>query len=283
MCGTRGVRIPTPFQEQNEMTMTRNIYNRIAIILTAAMAAASCSVKEDRTPCPCWLDIDITSCAEHAREVTLAGWNGTRVFFEKVAVADYPDVYETTVTKGMVTSTAFCGLHESTLEGSRILIPEGKQADQIRAHAALVDCTGESARDKVELCRQYATVYLSMKGEEDVPNPYDIEIVTDICGIDITSLSPVEGSFRFAPQSDGDGVWIFRLPRLKEETPVTARMLLEGSLVDELPLDSWIRQTGYSWLEKDLKEIYIGVDYAAGKVSVTVQGWEEGESMDIII
>ena len=40
MCGTRGVRIPTPFQEQNEMTMTRNIYNRIAIILTAAMAAA---------------------------------------------------------------------------------------------------------------------------------------------------------------------------------------------------------------------------------------------------
>lgn len=265
------------------MTMTRNIYNRIAIILTAAMAAASCSVKEDRTPCPCWLDIDITSCAEHAREVTLAGWNGTRVFSEKVAVADYPDVYETTVTKGMVTSTAFCGLRESTLDSSRILIPEGKQADQIRAHASLVDCTGESARDKVELCRQYATVYLSMKGEEDVPNPYEIEIVTDICGIDITSLSPVKGAFRFAPQSDGDGVWIFRLPRLKEDTPVTARMLLEGSLVDELPLDSWIRQTGYSWLERDLKEIYIGVDYAAGKVSVTVQGWDEGESIDIII
>ena len=54
-------------------------------------------------------------------------------------------------------------------------------------------------------------------------------------------------------------------------------------LHDELPLDSWIRQTGYSWLERDLKEIYIGVDYAAGKVSVTVQGWEEGESIDIII
>ena len=74
-----------------------------------------------------------------------------------------------------------------------------------------------------------------------------------------------------------------RLPRLKEDTPVTARMLLEGSLVDELPLDRWIRQTGYSWLERDLKEIHIGVDYAAAKVSVTVQGWEEGESMDIII
>ena len=265
------------------MTMTRNIYNRIAIILTAAMAAASCSVKEDRTPCPCWLDIDITSCAEHTREVTLAGWSGSRVCSEKVAVADYPDVYETTVSKGMVTSTAFCGLRESNLEGSRILIPEGKQADQIRAHAALVDCTGESARDNVELCRQYATVYLSMKGEEDVPNPYDIEIVTDICGIDITSLSPVEGAFKFVPESDGDGVWIFRLPRLKEDTPVTARMILEGSIVDELPLDSWIRQTGYSWLERDLKEIYIGMDYAAGKVSVTVQGWDEGECIDIII
>ena len=263
--------------------MTRNIYNRIAIILTAAMAAASCSVKEDRTPCPCWLDIDITSCAEHAREVTLAGWNASKIFSEKVAVADYPDVYKTTVTKGMVTCTAFTGLKESRIEGSKILIPEGSESDQIRAHSALVDCTGESAMDKVELYRQYATVHLSMKGEDAEVNPYDLRIIGDVCGIDITSLSPVAGAFQFSPKKNSDGTWIFRIPRQNEDTRIRAELLLDGSVVDLLPLHEWIRQTGYSWLERDLKEIYIGVDYAAGKVSVTVQGWDEGESIDIII
>lgn len=265
------------------MTMTRNIYNRIAIILTAAMAAASCSIKEDRTPCPCWLDIDITSCAEHTREVTLAGWNGTKVFSEKVAVADYPDVYETTVTKGMVTSTAFCGLRESTLDGSRVLIPEGKQADQIRAHSVLVDCTGESARDRVELYRQYATVHLSMKGGDDSSGQYDARVIGDICGIDIVDLSPVAGSFTHLPGKDSDGTWIFRLPRQNEDTRIRAELILDGVVVDELPLHEWIRQTGYSWLERDLKDIYIGVDYGKGKIAITIQGWAAGETLDIIL
>lgn len=263
--------------------MTRNIYNRIAIILTAAMAAASCSVKEDRTPCPCWLDIDITSCAEHTNEVTLAGYNSSRLFSETVAVADYPNTYEAVVTKGMVTSTAVTGLKESTIKGSKILIPEGSESDQIRAHSVLVDCTGESAMDKVELHRQYATVHLSMKGEDAEVNPYDLRIIGDVCGIDITTLSPVSGAFQFSPKKDSDGTWIFRLPRQNEDTRIRAELLLDGSVLDLLPLHEWIRQTGYSWIERDLKEIYIGVDFGQCSVSVSIQGWNEGESLDIRI
>lgn len=263
--------------------MNRFINIKAIAMLTMAITAASCSIKEDRTPCPCWLDIDITSCAEHTREVTVAGWNGSRLFSEKVAVADYPDVYETVVDKGMVTSTAFCGLKESTMDGSRIIIPEGSESDQIRAHSALVDCTGESAKDKVELYRQYATVHLSMKGENAEVNPYDIRIIGDVCGIDITTLSPVAGSFLFEPKADSEGTWIFRLPRQREDTKIRAELILEESVVDQLPLYEWIRQTGYSWIERDLKDIYIGVDFGQGTVSVIIQGWNEGESLDIKI
>ena len=263
--------------------MNRFINIKAIAMLTMAITATSCSIKEDRTPCPCWLDIDITSCAEHTREVTVAGWNSSRLFSEKVAVADYPDTYEAVVSKGMVTSTAFCGLKESRIEGSQILIPEGSESDQIRAHSALVDCTGESAKDKVELYRQYATVHLSMKGENTELNPYDIRIIGDVCGIDITTLSPVAGSFLFEPKADSEGTWIFRLPRQREDTKIRAELILEESVVDQLPLYEWIRQTGYSWIERDLKDIYIGVDFGQGTVTVTIQGWNEGESLDIKI
>lgn len=261
--------------------MSRFIKIKSIAMLTAVLAVASCSIKEDRSPCPCWLDIDITSCLEHTREVTLAGYNGSRVFFEKVAVDDYPDTYEAIVTKGMVISTALSGLKESKIEGSKILIPEGCESDQIRAHSALVDCTGESATDKVELFRQYATVHLSMKGEDIKVNPYDIRIIGDVCGIDITTLSPITGGFIFSPETDSEGTWTFRLPRQHEDTRVRADLLLDGSAVDQLPLHEWIRQTGYSWIERDLKDIYIGVDFGQGTVSVTIQGWDEGESLNI--
>ena len=252
-------------------------------LLAALISAAACSIKEDRSPCPCWLDIDITSCSGHTEEVTVAGWSQDNLFCEKVAVADYPDAYEATVSRGMVTSTAFCGLDNSTLEGSRIIIPEGSQSDPIRAHSVLVDCTGESARDRVELYRQYATVHLSMKGGDDSSGQYDARVIGDICGIDIVDLSPVAGSFTHLPEKDSDGTWIFRLPRQNEDTRIRAELIRDGVVVDELPLHEWIRQTGYSWLERDLKDIYIGVDYGQGKIAITIQGWAEGETLDIIL
>lgn len=264
------------------MTMTRNINNRIAVILAAAMAA-SCTVKEDRQPCPCWLDIDITGCAEHTREVYVSAWEGDNIFSDRVSVADYPDAYEKTVDKAMVTTSAFCGLMYSTIQERRIIIPEGCQADQIRAHAALVDCTGESARDSVELYRQYATVHLSMKSQDGEAYPYDIEVRGDVCGLDYVSLTPVEGKFRFAPQANTDGVWMFRLPRQETDSRATIAIFQDGVEMDELPLYDWILRSGYSWLDRDLKDIYIGVDYALGKVYVTVQGWEQGDSVDITI
>ena len=58
---------------------------------------------------------------------------------------------------------------------------------------------------------------------------------------------------------------------------------MEGEPKDELSLDEWIAKSGYSWLDKDLKDIYINVDYAVGKVSVVIQGWADGESFDIIL
>lgn len=261
--------------------MKRTYYIKTMILLGASFLAASCSIKEDRSPCPCWLDMDITSCAEHSNEVTLAAWNNDNLFKETVSVAEHSDVYERPVSKGMVSTAAFCGLSESSLSGSRIIIPEGMQADRLKAHAAVVDCTGESARDIVELYRQFATVYLSIKSQEQRVNPYEAHISGEICGIDLRGLSPVEGGFSFSPEKDSEGKWTFRLPRQKEDSKLTLSMLFGGEVADQMPLSEWINDSGYSWQDRDLKDIYIGVDYAAGKVTVVIEGWGEGDTYDI--
>ena len=263
--------------------MKRMNYIKAAALLATTLVAASCSIKEDRSPCPCWLVMDITGCASHTTEISLSAWSTENLFSDKVSVADYPDVYERTVTKGMVATSAYCGLGESKAQGSRIIIPEGYQADMLKVHTNLVDCTGEFAKDSVQLNRQYATVYMSMKDESAKDVLHTMEVRGEVCGIDYVTLEPVEGPFRYRTEANDEGIWSFRLPRQKESCGLSLVTFEEGTPKDDLPLDEWILKSGYSWLDKDLKDIYINVDYAIGKVSVVIQGWVEGEYVDITL
>ena len=256
-------------------------YIKAAALLTLGLSVASCSIKEDRRPCPCWLDMDISGCSSLTSEVTLSAWDTQNLFSDKVAVADYPEAYERTVTKGKVATSAYCGLSESTVQGSRIIIPEGNQSDRLLVHTNIVDCTGEFARDSVELNRQYATVYLSMEDDNAKETLKTLQVRGEVCGIDYVTLEPVEGTFSYMTESDSDGVWTFRLPRQTDSHDLKLVTFADGVEKDCLPLDEWINKSGYSWLDKDLKDIYINVDYAIGKVSVVIQGWIEGEHIDI--
>ena len=269
--------------KQNAIIMKKTNHIKAMMLLYAVVGAVSCSIKEDRSPCPCWLDIDISGCAPLTKEVTLTAWDSDRIFTHKVSVADYPQAYETTVSKGMVSTSAYIGLSESSLQGRHIIIPEGSQADRIRVHASLVDCTGEEAADSVVLYRQYANVYMSLVQEEADHPDYSMEVRGEICGIDIFSLTPVRGAFRHTSQADNEGIWSFRLPRQTEDSKLTLVAFLEGKELEEFPLDEWIASSGYSWLDQDLKDIYINVDYVAGTVSIVIQGWQEGESTDLIL
>lgn len=37
-----------------------------------------CSVKEDRSACPCWLQIDLSGCHHYTDDVQLKGWTSER-------------------------------------------------------------------------------------------------------------------------------------------------------------------------------------------------------------
>ena len=70
------------------------------ITLAALLSLAACSIKEDRTPCPCWLSIDFTKVSQ--KNVNVAAWGEGELFCERIAVKDYlgAEGYEKTVPKG---------------------------------------------------------------------------------------------------------------------------------------------------------------------------------------
>lgn len=259
--------------------------NAFKTIAAAALTiiVTSCSVKEDRTPCPCWLGIDISPSMEHSRDLTVSAWDQDRIFVQTVSVADYPDEYEHTVPKGHVTVSAYCGRKTGFEQGGRIIIPEGSDSDPIMAHLRLVDCTGEFAKDTVQMFKQWATVHLKIENTSEDRYPYSLAVVSDVCGIDLRDLSPVSGPFRYGLELDSDENCSFRLPRQRDDSRAVITVSSDGERLDDLPLYQWIEATGYSWHDRNLKDIYIGVDYVRAEVTIVIQGWAEGESYEITL
>ena len=254
------------------------------IILAALLSLAACSIKEDRTPCPCWLSIDFTRVSQ--KNVNVAAWGEDELFSERIAVKDYQEAesYEKTVPKGYVYTSVVSGERDMVRSGALLSIPLGHDADSIFAHAASVECLGEFAKDTAVLHKQFARVFVNVEIPKGHDYPYTFMACSDVCGMDMRDLSPVEGDFQIDLKLDQGNICMFCLPRQKEDGG-NLRLLVyeEGEVIESIPLAEWIARMGYNWLKKNLEDIYIGVDYAKAEVSISIKGWDDGYSFKVEI
>lgn len=258
-------------------------YNIITITLALFATLCSCSVKEDRTPCPCWLSLDLSGCKQISNSFTISAQGLSPLFTESFSITDYPEFFEKEVKKGMVTASVLCGYDNLFEKDGQVLSPEGSDALPVWGYMNSIDCTGEFARDSVILGRQSARIYLKIESVNGKAYPYQLIAKSDVCGLQIKDLSPVKGKYAYTLTLDDESVCTFRLYRQTQDSKATISVLEDGKLIDTLPLYEWINATGYDWDAKDLKDIYIGMDYSKSNVTITVQDWSAEDTIHITI
>lgn len=252
--------------------------SRVApLAMLAGVLLNSCSIKEARTDCPCWLDMDITETLDLGHKIVLSafGAGAEPEFADTVATALYPDYYERKVRKGKYVTSAFLGSVYSIRSGNILSFPAGSQADSLWAYRGEVDCTGESAFDRVVLHRQFAKVHIKIEEGYRKDYPYAFVVKSNVNGIDLLTLNPARGEYRFAPKLSAEGVAAFNLPRLFPDSPIAMEIYNGRELVTTIPLDEIIRTGGYNWLAEDLEDIWIGVDYSRSEFRVSVRDWRD--------
>ena len=218
------------------------------------VALVSCSVKEDRGDCPCWLTVEADNT------VSVNGWFGTRSLFK--------------VNGGFIDKKVPRGLVDVVANIGSFSAPEGQQMDSLFARRIPVDTDGESAYARVTLCKNFATIELDFKDEDDGRTDYDLLATGTISGVDARSLNPVEGSFSFVPEPNTDGRgYAFRVPRQKDET---LKLLLskDGNIVETIDLGHLIAKTGFDWKAESLGDIAILCDLPAHTFTITVKDWD---------
>ena len=264
-----------------KMHIDMDRWRRLSATLLALAAALACSVKEDRTPCPCYLQVSFTDPAA-AGPVLLLGLGETPLFREQLRIEDCRPYWSRAVEKGFLTVSACKGLRTSTAEGTQVTVPPGAQSDSLFSQTVQVDATGEFAEIPLSLHKQFATVFLDIRKTAGELQDYRFSVEGNTCGIDLRDHSPLPGPFRYVPVArEGDTLLHFRLPRQADDN-LSISIRYGEAAPSVFPLGELIRETGYSWNAEDLEDIYISIDLTRGKVLVVTGDWENGLNLPVV-
>lgn len=242
-------------------------------LLSAVLS--SCSVKEDRSPCPCLLTIDLSACPEYREAMPLRGRKeSTDCLSEDIDIFENRDRHlKRTIGKGVLHYGICSPLIGSSLADGIIRIPEGSQSDPLFAYAQTVDATSETAYDMVQMHKQFAEMTVTFGRIENVEIE-SITVRTGSNGLDLFSLEPVEGAFRYTAINE-NGFFKVRLPRLGDGKIVIEATDSEGR-VKTYDIGSPVKTAGFDWTAEDLDDFWINYDFSSSSFSVEVAPWQPG-------
>ena len=293
------------------MDMIYTVMNRILFVMWMAgmVFLSSCSIKEDRDGCPCWMAVEMPEQVGHDGgqvdndDCVVLRLRGNSDEDEvgysyQVTEAVKPDVgaLEYEVPRGSVGVSAvalgneipgqsgYDGIvgHDGIVgyDGDEIRIPVGEQMDSLYGFFRMFYTRCESVLCDVELHKEFCTVSFTL-GDDGYVSPYDLEVWGNVAGVSAWDLMPLEGDFRFAPSLE-DGVYRVRVPR-QEDNSLEMVMLDGDDIVDSLPLGEYIARSGYDWTAEDLADVNVALDLEMQQVMITVSGWDGVVVMDIVI
>ena len=283
------------------MVMIYMVMNRFLFVIwmVGMLFLSSCSIKEDRDGCPCWMMVEMPDRVGHDGSVILrlrGNSDEDAVEYEyqmTEAVRADAGTLEYEVPRGSVGVSAVAFSRRVTgragNDGDEIRIPVGEQMDSLYGFFKMYHTRCESVLCDVELHKEFCTVSFTL-GEDGYTSPYDIEVWGNVAGVSAWDLMPVQGDFRYEPVQK-NGVYQVRVPRQEDnslelvmlEIPDQVGYDGERAVVDRLPLGEYIARSGYDWNAEDLADVSVALDLEMQQVMITVSGWDGVVVMDIVI
>jgi len=229
------------------MVMIYMAMNRFLFVMwmVGMLFLSSCSIKEDRDGCPCWMTVEMPGQAGHDGTVVLrlrGNSDEDAVDYEyQVTEAVRVDVgaLEYEVPRGSVGVSAVAFSNEIPVragydglkagydggmpdrvghdgksagyDGDEIRVPVGEQMDSLYGFFKMYHTRCESVLCDVELHKEFCTVSFTL-GEDGYSSPYRIEVWGNVAGVSAWDLMPVQGEFRYEPIQK-NGVYQVRVPR----------------------------------------------------------------------
>ena len=190
----------------------------------SAILLLSCSVKEDRSDCPCFLTLDlggVESAALMQRgldSLVLSVVAGDALSVrEAVSLKDNVQEYSVAVPKSVVGLFVGSGTEPSWMGPGGMHIPEGRECPVLYMHAESFTADAGEMRRTVSLHRNYCVLSVSMKTSYGArPRPYRISLEGNVSGY-LMDGTPEDGVFICFSSPSSDGLCQLQIPRQRDD------------------------------------------------------------------
>lgn len=271
-------------------------FNRIGqgvLLCLGWFCAFSCSIREDRSNCPCLLSLDLREVpAAVPEEAFPVRWHLSQGDYTDAGLLSMDDcsagLFHVVVPRGgaqVYAVTGDEGLFDEGLE-----IAPGHGCPPVRLWTATLDAGGETATALVRLHKIHCRLSIRFSGSP-APRPYRLVIEGNIAGFD-ASGSPLPGTFRCSPDLIRTDEYAVHLPRQTDDS-----LLLHICAGDEpgspdgaeaTPLRTFalghiIAASGYEWTAPDLEDLGLDLDFAASTLTLRTDRWTRTLPFEITI
>ena len=232
-------------------------------------------VKEDRSSCPCVLVISTEKTADSSAVFSVYLSSGEE------AVADSLDAgkeYRKAVSRGLLYATVASGDGGYYEPGKGIVIPFGSDSPPVFLWSKPVKAFGETVSRSAVLSKSYCRVRMKL-----VPSGGGLTFTVrgGIAGFDLDG-NPVEGPFECTAHRSEDGFLECLLPRQKDNS-LMMDVRSEGVLLRTFALGEILARAGYSWRDRDLKDISLEVSCSANVLISDFSIWENEQNREILL
>lgn len=247
--------------------------------LVVIATSMGCSVKEDRSGCPCVLMLDFSRVDTDRYDSAFLGLLSADGFLHRYVLDNgmYGEPYRVEVPKNGIWVNV-CSVESGYDDLSGMLvpdwaglhIPDGEECPPVNMFSAYVDTAAETVTVPVVLYKNYCVLSIEMVA--DVPADFIIAIEGNVCGYGKDG-APVPGNFRVVPGLDEKGCCSVRIPR---QVDSSLRLVISDGdgVLREFSVGEYIIESGYDWGTDSLEDVDIKIDYAKADVTLVINDWE---------
>ena len=249
--------------------------------ISCLLSCLSCSVKEDREACPCWLMLDFRendTVSVRSAELLLSASEGFYLS-DTLSCRDFDEEYRVPVPCGELNVQAWCGGEGCVRPAEGLKIPYGCDCPEVYMSFFNMVVKGEEMRRNVSLKKNHCTATLYIKSDDSFPYRLIIKGDVDGYGADGT---PSHGDFMYELELHDGMVGYVVLPRQFDDS-LCLQVWEEDTLLKSFTLGRYISMVGYDWTAEHLEDLTLSLDYTHNIIGISIGEWDREHHFNISI
>lgn len=245
------------------------------------LSCLSCSIKENRTACPCRLLLDFSgndTVYVRSAELMISASEGFHLA-DTLNCGDFGQEYMVSVPQGGLNVLAWYGGEGCVGRNEGLKIPYGEDCPEVYMDFFNLDVEGESVHKEVRMRKNHCVATIYVRTEDAFP--YSLVVKGEVDGYDPNG-TPSFGHFMCELELSESMSGCITLPRQRDES-LCLEVCSEDTVLKVFTLGRYISATGYDWTAEHLEDLTLTLDYTHNVIGITIGEWDKEHHFDISI